>query len=155
AAPMMTALTPLASGFVGSLLIFNLLSLCAMIAGQVGSLTGLNGPNRMRWLGLTLGTIGAAAALVRVMFGQWLNKQLLPARLSDISGPLYTAVTPLRWFVEATLSKRIWPDLAQWTLLAMAVNVALLATIYALDAYLQRRDITEDEREARSATTKR
>jgi hypothetical protein len=53
--------------------------------------------------------------------------------------PVTTAVlTPFGWFVGAFTAERLWPDLAASASLALAVDVALLVAMFALDAqYLE------------------
>ncbi len=48
------------------------------------------------------------------------------------------ATAPLRPLVETFLAERVWPDLLGWAALALAVDVALLGVVFALDAnYLE------------------
>ena len=54
------------------------------------------------------------------------------------SGVVQAVLSPLRWFVEAFAAERLWPDLLQWAALGLAVDAALLAFVFALDAqYLE------------------
>ena len=47
-------------------------------------------------------------------------------------------LAPFQWFVNAFTADRIWPDLAQWALLALLVDGVLLGIVFALDAqYLE------------------
>ena len=52
----------------------------------------------------------------------------------------------MRWFVEATLAERIWPDLFQWSSLCLLVNGLLFVTVHVLDARLEGRAETDEVR---------
>jgi hypothetical protein len=57
-------------------------------------------------------------------------------REAATASPIWqTIATPLRWFFEAFLAERIWPDLIEYASLAMLVNLALLVVVFALDAH--------------------
>ena len=47
--------------------------------------------------------------------------------------PARVALWPLRVFVEAYTAERLWPDLALWGGAALALNIALLGLILAID----------------------
>jgi hypothetical protein len=155
AAPMGTAVSPLVSVFVGSLLLFGFFRLASLIAGQLGSLTGMNGPGSVRRLGIVLVVIAGALAAVWGTYGESLNDPVGLYRLAGRSPGLRMAMSPFRWFVEAILAKHIWPDLVRPSSLCLAVNAALLATVYGLDARLQRRDDAEDEGRAANSESQR
>jgi hypothetical protein len=55
-------------------------------------------------------------------------------------------LAPLRWFVLAMIAPRIWPDLIQWSALALLVNGICLAAIFLMDAQFLEASATASER---------
>ena len=51
------------------------------------------------------------------------------------NGHLADGFAPLRYFFDAFLSENLWPDLAWNALLALAVDLVLLAVVFGLDAH--------------------
>src|SRR5262249_28244145 len=68
--------------------------------------------------------------------GHWRSRELVE---SATAAPWWhTVSTPLRWFFEAFLAERLWPDLVMYASLALAVDLVLLGVVFALDAnYLE------------------
>jgi hypothetical protein len=48
---------------------------------------------------------------------------------------LILVLTPFRWYVNAFTATNYWPDLAQWALPGMALDVALVGLVFVLDAH--------------------
>jgi hypothetical protein len=102
------------AGFVGLLLAMVFLQLFSMAVALVASMVGALAYNRGRRLALAaLAALALAGALRagREALG-WEPWDVL-ARVEQ-SGAVQAALTPLRWFVEAFTSERLWPDLLKW-----------------------------------------
>src|SRR5262249_11808034 len=80
------------------------------------------------------------------VFGKRLEHPLEVYRQLEHSPVWKAATSPLRWFVEAILAKRLWPDLAGWSSLCLLVNGLLFGTIHVLDARVQARAYEDDGR---------
>jgi hypothetical protein len=101
-----------------------------LIATSVGARAYSRG--RRVILGVVL-TLGVLALLQSGLIRQWPPRDLLA---SVSATPVWQAIaTPLRWFFEAFLAERVWPDLAAYAGLAMLVNLGLLGVVFALDAH--------------------
>ena len=67
---------------------------------------------------------------------QWQPRELLQDLLAAPAWKI--ASRPLRWFFDAFLATRLWPDLVESAALAALVNLALVGVVFALDAqYLE------------------
>src|SRR5205823_6433090 len=114
------------------------MQLLAMAVALVTATAGEVASNWRRRLALAavLALAGAAAWQVGREALALPPRELL-ARLEGAPA-LQWALAPFRWFVLAFTAERLWPDLARWGSLALAVDLALLAFILALDAqYLE------------------
>ncbi len=87
--------------------------------------------------------LGAIVALVAIALlqsagppGHWQPRELIGQMAA---APVWQTVsTPLRWFFDAFLAERLWPDLIVYGSLALAVDLVLLVIVFALDAdYLE------------------
>lgn len=89
-----------------------------------------------RWRRLLLGALLTLLVLAVMQAGvirQWPPRDLLA---SVAATPVWQAVaTPLRWFFDAFLAERLWPDLVVNAGLALLVDLALLGVVFALDAH--------------------
>jgi hypothetical protein len=64
----------------------------------------------------------------------------------DQSRLVRIVLAPLRWFVLAMTAQEIWPDLVQWTALALLVNGICLTAIFVMDAQYLEASATASER---------
>jgi hypothetical protein len=152
ATPLLTAVFPLLSTFVGTLLLLTFIHLVSLVAGMLGGILGFQGPGGLCRLLITLAVLFAGSAIFWGSFGRLPDDPISLLRQSDRSPGWRMALSPLRWFVEVFLAKRVWPDLVQWSSLCLVTNGILLVTIDALDASLERRrddDERTDESDAR------
>jgi hypothetical protein len=127
------------AAYVGLVLGLMFLQLFGMVAALVVTKVGAQAFNQQRkLLLLTLLALALASLLP-------LGRQVLTSSPSELLGQveqspvIQTVLSPLRWFVETFISQRLWPDLVQWSVLALAVDVGLLLVVfYLLDArYLE------------------
>ena len=59
-------------------------------------------------------------------------------------------LAPFRWFILAFTAERVWPDLAGWAALGLAVDAGLIGLVFALDAsYLEAASAASARRFAR------
>ena len=128
----------LLSAWVGLVLMLAFLQLFATALALLASAVGVQAYNRSRKAVLVCLVIAAVAAAL------WSGQEALvlgPRQVLDQveQSPLWNALlAPFRWFVEAFLAERPWPDLAWKAGRGLAVNLALLAVIFTLDArYLE------------------
>lgn len=123
------------AGFVGLFLVLVFLHLFAVAVALVMSTVGALAYNRSRRL-----AIAALAALIVAALLQEGREALLLepwdvlARV-ERSGAVQAVLSPLRWFLAAFTAERLWPDLLEWAALGLAVDAALLAFVFALDAH--------------------
>jgi hypothetical protein len=144
-APLGAAVSPFLSSFVGLLLVLALVYLFQLVVSSLGTALGLRGTRGMLRGLVPLGLFFAACALVWFSFGRLRHD---PAALyrQAVGSPLWRLVlAPLRPFFEVMMAPRAWPDLVQWALPCLAIDGALLAAVYALDAHLERREDEADQ----------
>ncbi len=126
------------AAFVGLALILVFMQLLTMVLALVASAIGARAYNRRRKLVLVL----LVCILVGALFEQGFDilKQDWPEVLVRIeqSPVVQVLVQPLRWFIETATAERLWPELVQWSTLALLVNLCLAGLVFALDAqYLE------------------
>ncbi len=127
------------AAYLGIVFTLMFLQLFGMVAALVVTKIGAKAFNRQRKLFLLLLAALTLGSLLP------LGRQLLTASPGELlaqveqSPVIQIALSPLRWFVEAFISQRLWPDLIQWLALASAENAGLLLLVfYLLDArYLE------------------
>ena len=126
------------TALVGLALTMVFMQLLTMLLALIASAVGARAYNGRRKLILVvLGAIFAAAVYqqgVDVLKQDW-PQALLALEQSPIVQAL---LQPLRWFIEAATAERLWPDLVQWSALALLVNLCLTGLVFAMDAqYLE------------------
>ncbi len=146
AAPSRAALSGFVPVFVGSLLLFIFMHLFAVVAGSVGGMLGLHSARGLLRLVLALALPLGVLAILWFRFGKSIENPIEIYRQSEQSLVWRAATSPMRWFVEATLAERIWPDLLQWSSLCLLVNGLLFVTVHVLDARLEGRAETDEVR---------
>jgi hypothetical protein len=143
-APLGTAVFPFLSCFIGIMLIIGLVYLFQLVVSMLGMTLGLRGSKGPLRLAVSLAILSATLALVWFSFGTIRDDPVALYRQATQSWGWRLALTPLGWFFEVIMAKRVWPDLVQWTLLCLAIDGVLLATVYALDARLELREDEAD-----------
>lgn len=136
------------SAFVGVVLILMFLQLFGMSVNFMASTLGELTYSRTRKLVFGVGVFLLAVAVVEI-----LRAQAAPASLLELmerieqSPVVQTLLTPLRWFVRALTAQYVWPDLVQWSAVALTVNVSLLVLVFVLDAsYLESAAVMSERR---------
>ena len=126
------------TAYVGMFLALLFIQLFAMAVALLTATVGEIASTWRRRLALA-----AIAALVGAAAWQ-VGREALDVSAVELLGRLerapavQAALTPFRWFVLAFTAERIWPDLVHWGGLSLAVDLALLAFVLALDAqYLE------------------
>ncbi len=150
AAQLGTALFPFLSGFLGALLILNLFYLVATVVSLIATTLGFHGSRGPLRGALALVIIAATLAFFWFTVGRRFNNPAALYQHVNESWGWHVALTPLSWFVETTMATRVWPDLVRGAALCLLVNAGLVATVFALDANLQRRE--DDDERAVAAT---
>jgi hypothetical protein len=145
AAPLGTAVFPFLSCFMGILLIFVFVYFCQLVVSSLGMTLGLRGSKGPLRLAVSLAILFTIFALVWFSFGAIRDDPVALYRQAKHSMVWRLALAPLGWFFEVVMAKRVWPDLVQWTSLCLVIDGALLATVYALDARLERREDEADQ----------
>jgi len=146
AAPLGTVVSGPIPVFVGSLLLLSFLHLFSLVAGLLGTTLGLHDSRGIRRLAIRLAVVGATLAILWVRFGKSIENPIDVYRQVASSPVSMAATSPLRWFVEVILAKRLWPDLVAWSSLCLLVNGLLLVTVHVLDARLEERALEDDRR---------
>ena len=154
AAPLGTAVFPFLSCFTGMLLAFGLAYSLQLVVSSLGMMLGLHGSKGPFRFALSLAILSTMFALVWFSFGTTWDDPVALYRQASQSWGWRLALTPLGWFFEVIMAKRVWPDLVQWASLCLVIDGALLATVYALDAHLELREdeADQDAVEAAAAT---
>jgi hypothetical protein len=125
----------LVAAFVGLLLTYQFMQLFVTAVNLAASAVGA----RFFSLGrkaaavgavLLIGVIAWQAGLVPAQGGvaEWLTAAVHTEIWQTVS-------QPLRWFLDAFLSERLWPDLAWNAGLALAVDLVLVGIVFGLDAH--------------------
>ncbi len=122
--------------------------LFSLTVGLLATVLGLGGPRRMRRVAIMLACVGAMLAIFWVRFGKRLENPIEVYRHVERSLGCRIATSPLRWFVEVMLARRLWPELAGWSSLCLLVNALLVSAVHALDARLQLRTEADDRHAA-------
>jgi hypothetical protein len=120
--------------------------LLTIAIGLVASTVGVQVYNRRRKLILVGLTVLALAAMVQLggdLFS--LPRSELLQRIEQ-TPLLYALLEPFRWFAQAFTAETFWPDFACWGGLSLAVVLALLLLIFALDAHYLESAATASER---------
>ncbi len=135
---MACAFTPHSARFVSSVvalfLTLELIHLFSMTIGLIVSTFGALAFTRGRrvvLVGLCLATVAPLLAMGRAAL------LLPPAELLDraVRSPTIVALTlPFTPFINAFTSERIWPDLCQWSALALLVDAVFLGIVLSLNA---------------------
>lgn len=126
------------AALVGVALILVFLQLFAMAFALVRASIGVRLYNRRRKLLFLVLLVAAAAAVLEASRGAAQAGPLELLKAVEQSTVVQTALAPLRPFVATITAEHLWPDVAQWTALALAVNLVLLAIVFVLDAnYLE------------------
>jgi hypothetical protein len=101
-----------------------------LLATSVGARAYSRGRRLLLGVLLTLVVVAVAQSGV---IRQWPPRDLIE---SVAATSVWQAVaTPLRWFFDAFLAERLWPDLLVNAGLALLVDLALLGVVFALDAH--------------------
>jgi hypothetical protein len=125
----------LGAGYVGLILALAFLQLFSVAVALVSSTVGALAFNRGRRLALAALAALALAGLLQVGRQALILEPLEVLARVEGSGVVQVVLTPLRWFVEAFAAERLWPDLLRSAALGLAVDAALLAFVFALDAH--------------------
>jgi hypothetical protein len=144
AAPLGTAFFPFLSCFIGILLVLGLVYLFPLVVSSLGMTLGLHGSKGLLRLAVSLAILATMLALVWFSFGTIRDDPIALYRRATHSPAWRLALTPLGWFFEVILAKRVWPDLVRWASLCLVVDGVLLAAVFALDALLERREDEAD-----------
>jgi hypothetical protein len=123
------------AAYVGLVLGMMFLHLVIVSVVLIGSMIGAQAYNRRRrW---ALGFVAVLVALVLLNVGSGIfelsPRELLEA--AEQTPALVVVLTPFRWYVNASMATQYWPDLAQWGLLGLAADAALVVLVFALDAH--------------------
>ncbi len=145
AAPLGTAVFPFLSCFTGILLTLGLVYLFQLVVSSLGTTLGLRGSKGPLRVALSLAILSTTYALVWFSFGAMWDDPVALYRHATQSWGWRLALTPLGWFFEVIMAKRVWPDLVQWASLCLVIDGVLLATVYALDARLELREDEADQ----------
>lgn len=126
------------SAYVGMFLIFLFMQLFALALTMIANTVGA----RAYSLGRRLILIGLGLVVVAVVVSAWRSMpDAGPEEMLDElnHSPVWQVIqTPFSWFVKAFRAQQVWPDLVHYGLLALVVNIFLIAVIFALDAqYLE------------------
>jgi ABC-2 type transport system permease protein len=126
------------AAFVGLLLIYVFMQLFSMALSLVATSVGARLYTRGRKVVLGVLVLFGLGALAQAgVFAPGTEPRELFAEVAQT--PVWqTATLPLRWFFDAFLAERLWPDLAVSALLALVVDMALLGVVLLLDTqYLE------------------
>lgn len=119
------------AAYIGLVLSLLLLQLFAMAVVLVGTSLGARFQSGKRSLLMFFVIAVVAFVFVQTMHG---SDQGLFARVEQSTAARMIA-EPFRWFVNAFTAQRLWPDLALWGGLALAVDAFLLMVIFSLEDY--------------------
>jgi hypothetical protein len=126
------------AAYVGLVLALMFLQLFSMMVALVSSTLGVLAFTWRRRLVLGRLAALAVAGLWQVGRGAF---EMSPVQLlarAEQSPLVQVVLAPFRWFVLAYTAERLWPDLVQWSALALMVDISLVVFVLALDAqYLE------------------
>jgi hypothetical protein len=151
AAPVGTAVFPFLPCLTGTLLLFGFIYLYQLVVSSVGTTLGLLGSKGRLLLAISLTILPTALALGWFSVGRMRDDPVALYRHVTQAWGWRLALTPLGWFFEVIMAKRVWPDLSQWASLCLVVDGIMLVTVYALDACLERREDEADQGAAEAA----
>ncbi len=121
--------------FIGLLLTYQFMQLFVTAVNLAASAAGA----RLFTFGRRAAAVGAAVLVGAIAWQAGLARGRgdLGAVLADaVKTDIWQTVSrPLRYFFDAFLSENLWPDLAWNALLALAVDLVLLAVVFGLDAH--------------------
>ena len=133
------------AGFVGLLLASMFLHLFSMAISLAAITMETYAYNRYRRI--VLGALAGVALLIVLQAageafplstGEFLKR-------AEKSPALQFILEPLSWYGRAFVADRLWPDLVQWSLLALAINGLLAVAVFGLDArYLEAASIASE-----------
>jgi hypothetical protein len=134
------------AAFLGLLLTFQFMQLFVIVVNLAASGVGA----RL----FTFGRRAAAAALILLAGGVAWRVGLLPGRAgaaewlrAAVHTDVWQAISqPLRYFFDAFLSEKVWPDLVWNGLLALLVNVVLLGVVFGMDAQYMEASVSASAR---------
>jgi Putative ABC exporter len=135
-----------AAGYVGVVLTLFFLWLFSAVVSLLGSVLGARANTRRRQA--VLAVLLALGLVLLLSLGRDLfaldGKELL--RRVEASPVLQTALAPLDWFVRSATAQVLWPDLVEYTGLALAVDAAMVLVVLALDAHYLEASAAASER---------
>jgi hypothetical protein len=126
------------AAYVALLLAVLFQQLFGMAVNLIAITVGARAYSRGRRLVVAAAVVLAVAVLVQTVGppGHWRSRELVET--ATAAPWWHTVSTPLRWFFDAFLAERLWPDLVKYASLALAVDLVLLGVVFALDAnYLE------------------
>ena len=134
------------AAFVGLLLTFQFMQLFVILVNLAASAVGA----RL----FTFGRRAAAAVLIVLSAGVAWRAGLTPGNggaaewlRAAVHTDFWQAVSqPLRYFFNAFLSERLWPDLAWNGMLSLVVNVVLLGVVLGMDAHYMEASVSASAR---------
>lgn len=128
----------LAFGYFGIVLAFWFLGLFAMAVALIGQAVGVRATTWRRRL--ALGLLAGLALAVVATLGLEALRNFTPQTILTLerAPAVQAAVAPFRPFARAISADRLWPDFALWFGVSLALDLALVGAILALDAqYLE------------------
>src|SRR5262249_3071686 len=134
------------AAYIGLLLQISFMQFFAMAVSLVGNIVDARSYNSRRQVELIVLALLAFAVLLTAGKDVLSLGPLQLLQAVEQSPVIQTVLTPLRWFVEAFLAERLWPDLMQWVALGLAVNLGLLVVVFLLDAQYLEAAATASER---------
>jgi hypothetical protein len=126
------------AAYVALLLAILFQQLFGMAVNLIAITIGARAYTRSRRLLLAAVIVLAVTAMAQAAGspGRWRSSVLLETVTT--TSTWHVVSTPLRWFFDAFLAERLWPDLVLYASLAMSVNLVLLVVVFSLDAqYLE------------------
>lgn len=125
------------AAFFGVLLAMIFGQLFAMATILIASIVGVRAYNRGRKIVLALLVVLVAAGVWQA-WPQMVERGLGGMPQVRDNPAWQILLIPFRVFIEAFAAERLWPDLTQWGLLAVALDGLMLAVVFLLDAnYLE------------------
>jgi hypothetical protein len=123
------------AGYVALLLAILFQQLFGMAVNLIATSVGVRAYSRGRRLVVAAVLVVAALALYQAAGTPGPLRPRDLAMAASASPAWQAASAPLRWFFDAFLAERLWPDLALYAGLALLVDLALLGVVFALDAH--------------------
>lgn len=132
-------------GMLGLMLSLCFLQLFGMVVSLSASTIGVMAYNRRRKI--VLATLGVVCVYALISGGaDLLSKPPMTVwRTIRDSAALRIATVPFRPFAEIYTAERLWPDLTLWGTIGLAMNLAMIAVLFLLDArYLEAADAASE-----------